>query len=128
MPSSQKFSHSIGETAQFEPRGLRGYFEYRDLGISDATNGDVVAHVIRAKEGHNATGEWHMHECQFQMYYVLKGWARFEYEGQGIKTVKKGDCVLQPAGIRHREIEHSEDLELIEIVSPADFSTKASDT
>lgn len=125
MSSKQKFNHSIGENAQFEPRGLRGYFEYRDLGISDATNGDVVAHVIRAKEGHNATGEWHVHDCQFQMYYVLSGWARFEYEGQGIKTVKKGDCVLQPAGIRHREIEHSEDLELIEIVSPADFTTNA---
>lgn len=127
MPKEQTFSHSIGEDAEFEQKGLRGYFEYRDLGIAEATNGDVVAHVIRAKEGHNATGQWHIHDCSFQMYYVLKGWARFEYEGQGIKTVKQGDCVLQPAGIRHREIEHSADLELIEIVSPADFTTQPVD-
>ncbi len=127
MTKEQKFNHSEGANAEFVPQGLRGYFEYRDLGIADATNGDVVAHVIRAKEGHNATGQWHVHDCKFQMYYVLKGWARFEYEGQGIKTVKEGDCVLQPAGIRHREIEHSEDLELIEIVSPADFGTRPVD-
>ncbi|MDJ0955821.1 MAG: cupin domain-containing protein [Arenicellales bacterium] len=124
MPNQQKFSHSQGKKAQFAPRGLRSYFEYRDLGIADATNGEVVAHVIRAKEGHNATGQWHVHDCKFQMYFVLKGWARFEYEGQGIKTVKPGDCVLQPAGIRHREIEHSADFELIEIVSPANFGSR----
>ena len=124
MSDRQKFSHSQGEKAEFVSRGLRGYFEYRDLGIADATDGEVVAHVIRAKQGHNATGQWHVHDCKFQMYYVLKGWARFEYEGQGVKTVKPGDCVLQPAGIRHREIEHSPDLELIEIVSPADFGSR----
>jgi len=28
--------------------GLRGFFEYRNLGISDATDGKVNAHVIRA--------------------------------------------------------------------------------
>ncbi|MDA9981573.1 cupin domain-containing protein [Gammaproteobacteria bacterium] len=123
MRSQQKFSHSEGEKAEFVPRGLRSYFEYRDLGIESASQGEVVAHVIRAKQGHKATGQWHVHDCKFQMYYVLKGWARFEYEGEGIKTVRAGDCVLQPAGIRHREIEHSADLELIEIVSPADFGS-----
>ena len=32
--------------------GLRGYFEYRDLGIAEATEGKVNANVIRAKTGH----------------------------------------------------------------------------
>lgn len=124
MPKQQEFSHSKGEDAEFEERGLRSYFTYRDLGIKEATNGAVVAHVIRAREGDNATGEWHRHECDFQFYFVLKGWAEFEYEGQGVKIVRPGDCVLQPQGIRHREIRHSEDFELIEIVAPADFATK----
>jgi len=124
MTKAQKFCHSVGADAVFEERGLRGYFEYRDLGIADASNGDVVAHVIRAKDGHSATGQWHVHDCTFQMIYILKGWVRFEYEGQGEKLLKPGDSVLQPAGIRHREIEHSKDLELIEIVSPADFNSK----
>jgi len=47
------------------------------------------------------------------MVYILKGWVKFEYEGQGIKILKPDDCVLQPAGIKHREIEHSANLELI---------------
>ena len=120
--STQKFSHHVGADAAWDT-GLRTYFDYRDLGIKDATGGDVVAHVIRAKQGHRATGQWHRHECGFQMYYVLEGWARFEYEGQGVHEVHKGDCVLQPVNIRHREIEHSADFEVLEIVAPADFTT-----
>jgi quercetin dioxygenase-like cupin family protein len=61
------------------------------------------------------------------MYYVLKGWATFEYEGIGVITVKPGDCVHQPPGIVHREIEHSDDLELLEVVLPADFKTRLVD-
>ena len=127
MPEAQKFSHHEGDKSEFEQRGLRSYFEYRDLGVADASNGEVIAHVIRAKEGSNATGDWHVHDCNFQMYYVIKGWINFEYEGHGFKTAKAGDCVMQPAGIRHREMEHSEDLELIEIVSPADFQSRMVD-
>lgn len=127
MSEAQKFSHHEGDKSEFEQRGLRSYFEYRDLGIADASNGEVIAHVIRAKEGSNATGDWHVHDCNFQMYYVIKGWINFEYEGHGFKIAKAGDCVMQPAGIRHREMEHSEDLELIEIVSPADFQSRMVD-
>ena len=127
MSEAQQFSHHEGDKSQFEQRGLRSYFEYRDLGVADASNGEVIAHVIRAKEGSNATGDWHVHDCNFQMYYVIKGWINFEYEGHGFKTAKAGDCVMQPAGIRHREMEHSEDLELIEIVSPADFQSRMVD-
>lgn len=124
MATEQKFSHHEGDKGEWEKRGLRSYFEYRDLGIKDATNGDVVAHIIRGKEGHKATGQWHMHDCTFQMYYVIKGWLKFEYEGHGVHIAKAGDCVLQPAGIRHREMEHSDDVELIEIVTPANFETR----
>lgn len=123
MTKTYDFLHHVGTDNDFVPRGLRSYFEYRDLGIEGASKGDVVAHVIRAKDGHNATGVWHVHDCSFQMFYVLKGWARFEYEGQGIHLVKEGDCVLQPPMIKHREIEHSADLELLEIVAPANFKT-----
>ena len=37
--------------------------------------------------------------------------------------LKPGDCVYQAPRIRHREIAHSDDLELIEITAPADFET-----
>lgn len=117
------FSISRPEDTGFRADGLRDYFEYRDLGIKESTGGKAVAHVIRARGGHRASGEWHRHDVQFQIYYVLRGWITFEYEGQGIVTAAAGSCVHQPPGIRHREIEHSADLELLEVVLPGDFAT-----
>ena len=34
----------------------------------------------------------------------------FEYEGQGEITLREGSSVLQPPGIKHREVTHSDDL------------------
>ncbi|MGY6646370.1 MAG: cupin domain-containing protein [Salinarimonas sp.] len=110
--------------AQFDG-GLRGFFEYRDLGMKPVTDGRIQAHVIRAKPGDAASGEWHYHVLDFQMVYVLKGWVRFEYDGVGEVLLEAGSCVNQPPGILHREIEHSQDLELLEITSPAEFETVA---
>jgi len=111
--------------SQFKQRGLRAYFEYRDLGIKRATRGKVVAHVIRARPGKAPHGQWHRHDCRMQFVYVLKGTAVFEYEGVGRVKMKPGSCFYQPPGIRHREISHSRDLEMIEIVAPANFRTVA---
>ena len=44
-----RFRVSHRKDGKFAPRGLRSYFEYRDLGIKRATQGKVVAHVIRAR-------------------------------------------------------------------------------
>ena len=114
-------SHKAG--TKFARRGLRAYFEYRDLGIKRATRGKVVAHVIRARPGKAPHGQWHRHDCSLQFVYVLKGSAVFEYEGVGRVKMKPGSCFYQPPGIPHREISHSKDLELIEIVAPANFRT-----
>ena len=106
--------------------GLRNIFEYRDLGVKAATNGDYVAHVIRRNKNENDDGIqlWHIHECDFQLVYVLNGWATFEYEGQGQRTICKGDTVLQTPMIKHREVACSDDFEVLEIVSPANFKTR----
>jgi quercetin dioxygenase-like cupin family protein len=105
-------------------RGLRSYFEYRDLGIRQATEGRVEAHVIRAAAGKEFSNQPHLHRTSFQMVYVLKGWIEFEYEGQGVVRLEAGSCVHQPPDIRHRELGHSEDIEMLEIVLPADFATE----
>ncbi len=107
----------------FESDGLRAFFEYRDLGIKAATGGRFGAHAIRAKPGTGVKPEWHNHQLEFQMVYVTRGWISFEYEGVGEVTLKAGSCAHQPPGIRHRELAHSDDLELIEITLPADFGT-----
>ena len=114
---------SHASDADFQ-RGLRAFFEYRDLGIQKATNGEFGAHVIRAIPGEHATGQWHTHDLKFQMFFVLKGWVRFEYEDIGVKEFHAGDSCYQPPMVKHREIAHSEDLELLEIVGPCEFATR----
>ncbi|MEX0316821.1 MAG: cupin domain-containing protein [Ruegeria sp.] len=121
---NQAFSISHADDSPFVGQGLRAFFEYRDLGIKGATQGKFGAHVIRAVPGMESPGAWHSHDLEFQMVYVTKGWVVFEYEGQGEHTLRAGSCVLQPPGIRHREVRHSDDMELIEITAPAQFDTR----
>jgi quercetin dioxygenase-like cupin family protein len=128
MPmTTQGFVVTHAKDAQFE-RGLRSFFEYRDLGLKAATQGRVTASVIRAADGHDFSSQPHLHHTEFQLVYVLKGWIEFEYEGQGAVRLEAGSCVHQPPGIRHRELGHSEDLELLEVVLPADFKTETVDS
>ena len=65
----------------------------------------------------------HSHALDFQFIYVLKGWAIFEYEGYGQHKLVAGSTVYQPPGIKHQEIAHSDDFEVLEITMPAEFDT-----
>ena len=117
-----KFSHvKPGDTA-FRPDGLRDFFEYRDLGIADATNGQVIAQLVRARNAPEKGTGWHRHEADFQIVIMLKGWARFMYDDKPT-LVSAGDCVHQKPGLKHFLFDYSEDMEYLEIVSPADFRT-----
>jgi quercetin dioxygenase-like cupin family protein len=107
----------------FEADGLRDQFVYRDLGLTEATGGDYMAHVIRAGDGQPPI-ETHQHpEIKFQFVYVLKGEVTFWYEGRGEETLKAGSCHLLPPGIKHSVEGWSDDLEMIEIASPSVFSS-----
>lgn len=119
------FVHNRAEDAVWTP-GLREIFEYRDLGIKDGTKGDYIAHLIRRndKQAKDEVQQWHVHDCDFQFVLVLNGSATFEYEDEGVRTLRKGDCINQKPGIKHREIDCSDDYEVLEIVSPADFKTR----
>ncbi len=122
--TTKGFSVSHVRDSKFES-GLREFFDYRDLGIKDATDGRVVAHVIRAAKGGEFSGQPHLHKTDFQMVYVLKGWVDFEYEGQaGVVRLEAGSCVHQPPSIRHREVGHSPDIEMLEVVMPGHFATE----
>ena len=120
-----KFVHAEAAKAQWKP-GLRDIFDYRDLGFADGTNGDYIAHIIKAngKKQSDEVQEWHLHECTFQFVLVLNGSATFEYEDEGVRTIRKGDAINQRPWIAHREIECSPDFEVLEIVAPADFKTR----
>jgi hypothetical protein len=38
--------------------------------------------------------------------------------------LEAGSCVHQPPDIRHRELGHSDDIEMLEVVLPAGFATE----
>ena len=107
--------------------GLRPFFAYRDLGIAGATAGRFGANVIRAVPGRHAQPAWHTHALGFQLVYVLRGWVRFEYEDIGEVLLEAGSSAYQPPGVRHREVGHSDDLEMLEVTAPAEFQTAMAD-
>jgi mannose-6-phosphate isomerase-like protein (cupin superfamily) len=62
----------------------------------------------------------HFHDITFQLIFCHHGWVRVVYEDQGPPFVlKAGDCLIQPPRIRHRVLESSENLEVIEVSAPA---------
>lgn len=103
----------------------RAGMQYRDL-IPDRQGGRFIASHIRIPEGGPVADYVHFHAVRFQMIYCCKGWVRLVYEDQGAPfMMHAGDCVLQPPKIRHRVLDCSPGLEVIEIGSPALHVTHA---
>jgi hypothetical protein len=109
----------------FRADGLRAYAHYRDLGIADATGGLARAHVIRLLGPCNPeeVSKLHYHDVEFQMVYVLKGWVKTYMEGVGETVMQQGSAWIQPPRIRHMILDYSDDVELLEVILPADFKT-----
>ena len=98
---------------------------YRDL-IPGRLGGRYIASHITIPGG-GAVSDWvHYHRIALQMIYVRRGWVRVVYEDQGEPFVmNEGDLVLQPPAIRHRVLESSGPLEVVEITAPAAHETFA---
>ena len=120
--TASHFSHIKPADTEFRSGGLRDFFAYRDLGITDATGGKVIAQLVRARNAPEQGTGWHIHGADFHIVYMLKGWARFMYEDQET-LVNAGDCVHQRPGIRHFLFDYSPDMEYLEVVGPADFTS-----
>src|SRR5215468_9464914 len=103
----------------------RAGMEYRDL-IPGRLGGRFIASHIRIPGGGETPDYVHYHKALFQMIYCKAGWARVVYEDQGPPfALEAGDCVLQPPEIRHRVLESSAGLEVIEVACPAEYETCA---
>jgi hypothetical protein len=120
----QRFVASHHREEDFQG-GLRTYAKYRDLGIADATNGMVRAHVIRFIPPcrPQEVSKRHYHDVEFQMVYVLKGWIKTELDGQGAIVMRAGRAWIQPPRIEHVVLDYSDDCEVLEVILPADFAT-----
>jgi quercetin dioxygenase-like cupin family protein len=103
----------------------RAGMRYRDL-IPGRQGGRFIASHIQIQSAGPVPDYVHYHQVRFQLIYCYQGWVRVVYEDQGEPFVlRAGDCVLQPPGIRHRVLESSEGLEVIEVGCPADHRTHA---
>jgi quercetin dioxygenase-like cupin family protein len=101
----------------------RAGMHYRDL-IPDRLGGSIIASHVRIPVGGPVPDIVHYHKVRFQLIYCYRGWVKVVYEDQGPPFVlQAGDCVTQPPQIRHRVLEASDQLEVIEIGVPAEHLT-----
>ncbi len=101
----------------------RGGMLYRDL-LPGRLGGAVIASHIRIPTAGPVDDLVHFHDVGFQLIFCVRGWVRVVYEDQGPPFVlKAGDCVTQPPRIRHRVLEASENLQVIEVSAPAEHLT-----
>ena len=121
----QRIAISHYRDEDFKADGLRTYAHYRDLGVAAASNGLAQAHVIRLIGPCNPAevSKLHFHDVEFQMVYVLKGWVKTYMEGQGETLMQAGSAWTQPPRIRHLIMDYSDDVELLEVILPAEFRT-----
>ncbi len=121
----QRVAISHHREEDFKADGLRAYAHYRDLGIADASHGLAQAHVIRLIGPCNPAevSKLHFHDVDFQMVYVLKGWVKTYMEGEGETLMQQGSAWTQPPRIKHLIMDYSDDVELLEVILPAEFKT-----
>ena len=72
-PNPTAFSHVKPSDTAFRSDGLRDFFLYRDLGIAKATNGQVIAHLVKANAAPESGTGWHRHEADLQIVIMLTG-------------------------------------------------------
>ena len=111
------------EGAEWVKRGPRGFLEYRDLGIAEATEGRFGGTVARVVELYREGGGTprHTHDTGFHFIYILRGWLRTEFEGLGEVTMQAGDCIAYEGEVPQTHIEYSDDYEVLQITMPAEY-------
>ena len=101
----------------------RAGMHYRDL-LPDRLGGAIIASHIRIADAGPVADMVHFHTVGFQLIFCHRGWVRLVYEDQGPPFVLgAGDCAIQPPEIRHRVLEASAGVEVIEIGVPAEHLT-----
>jgi quercetin dioxygenase-like cupin family protein len=103
--------------------GRRDFFTYRDLGLKDASGGQMRGQVMKAITGMTEPTGWHYHTCEGQFVYAMKGWVELEFETGEMIRLEPGDSLFIPGGMRHNEIRTSDDIEILEVSFPGELGT-----
>ena len=95
--TTPKLAHATVDNATYVP-GRRSFFKYRDLGVTDATDGKMRAQITSATQGLGKPTGWHYHVCEHQLVYMLKGWVDLEFEDGRKIRLMPGDSLMIPGG------------------------------
>jgi quercetin dioxygenase-like cupin family protein len=105
-------------------KGRRDFFKYRDLGVAEASGGNMRAQVMTASQGLSRPTGWHYHECDGQFIYILKGWVELQFEDGKTIKVEEGDSLFIPGYLRHNEIRTADEMEILEVSVPASWAPR----
>ncbi len=100
--------------------GLTNDFLCRDFGLKKLSSGRLVAHALKGLPGKRPNAQGHTQNFHFQLVYVANGWAEFEYEDIGTVRLEKDSMVYRPPMIRHAEVAHSDDVVIVEVLTPSE--------
>ncbi|AKX44567.1 hypothetical protein AKN87_05205 [Thiopseudomonas alkaliphila] len=120
---AKKLTYATQESAPLIS-GRRSFFKYRELGLTEVTEGLARAQVTCATDVMEQTG-WHYHICDVHFIYALRGWIELQFEDGSTIRLETGESLFIPPGLKHNETAISSDLELFEMSVPAKMETVA---
>lgn len=95
------------------------HMEVRDLGFADNGDGGISMVIFRSTGiPMSAPSIWHMHDIDYHLGYIIRGWAEYEFEGLGRRRVEAGTAIHHAVRNRMRVIELSDDFEGLWIKRP----------
>ena len=118
--NGQHFIRHEAAKAEWKPWRMEG-FEARDIGIASATDGLVgvrVAHPV----GQPQTG-FVSHDADLLFMFLLNGSAELNCDQMDSELLTAGDSFIVPSSMKHSLSKCSEDMEVLEVVLPAEFNT-----
>src|SRR5258708_4671418 len=79
--------------AVFTTHNNRPNLAMRDLGIADATGGQIAIYIVRANRPFDPKEDigMHHHTAEFQYFFVLKGWQKMTFDDVGEVTIAAGN-------------------------------------
>lgn len=99
----------------------RKFFAYRDLGVSEITEGRMMLEVLKAVEPADRTG-WHTHSMG-QIALIVGGKAMIQVEHHAPVALVDGSTCYIGSRMRHDVYAVDDDYKLLEVYMPADWDT-----
>ena len=121
--SDKKVAISFGDRPQYVT-GRRAWVKYRELGVTAASGKAMRAQVIKAEEGENQPTGWHMHRCDMQFLFGLRGAIHIAFSPDHVVTLGPGDAMMIPGGVIHQELGQPTGAEVLEVTVPAEITTE----